>query len=45
MIWPRRSPTGTRKEFMESLATVPLLIMDDFGMRKLPRSSGPTKTG
>ena len=27
---------GTRKEFMASLATVPLLIIDDFGMRKLP---------
>jgi DNA replication protein DnaC len=27
---------GTRKEFMESLASVPLLILDDFGMRKLP---------
>src|SRR5476651_625527 len=27
---------GSRKEFMESLATVPLLIIDDFGMRKLP---------
>jgi DNA replication protein DnaC len=27
---------GTRKEFMESIATVPLLIIDDFGMRKLP---------
>jgi DNA replication protein DnaC len=27
---------GTRKQFMESVATVPLLIMDDFGMRKLP---------
>jgi DNA replication protein DnaC len=26
----------TRKEFMESVATVPLLIVDDFGMRKLP---------
>jgi hypothetical protein len=26
----------TRKEFMESLTTVPLLIIDDFGMRKLP---------
>ena len=26
----------TRKEFMESLATVPLLIIDDFGMRKPP---------
>jgi DNA replication protein DnaC len=27
---------GTRKEFMESLTSVPLLIVDDFGMRKLP---------
>ena len=27
---------GTRKAFMESVATVPLLIIDDFGMRKLP---------
>src|SRR6266702_2061668 len=27
---------GTRKEFMESVGTVPLLIIDDFGMRKLP---------
>src|SRR5215470_9710718 len=27
---------GTRKPYMESLATVPLLIIDDFGMRKLP---------
>jgi DNA replication protein DnaC len=27
---------GARKEFMESLTTVPLLIIDDFGMRKLP---------
>ena len=27
---------GTRKEFMESVATVPLLIIGDFGMRKLP---------
>jgi DNA replication protein DnaC len=27
---------GSRKEFMESLTTVPLLIIDDFGMRKLP---------
>src|SRR6201995_3638688 len=27
---------GTRKEFMESLTTVPLLILDDFGMRKRP---------
>lgn len=27
---------GTRKEYMELVATVPLLIIDDFGMRKLP---------
>ena len=27
---------GSRKEFMELLATVPLLIIDDLGMRKLP---------
>ena len=27
---------GTRKECLESLVTVPLLIIDDFGMRKLP---------
>src|ERR1700691_4290247 len=27
---------GARKEFMELLTTVPLLIIDDFGMRKLP---------
>jgi DNA replication protein DnaC len=27
---------GKRKQYMESLATVPLLIIDDFGMRKLP---------
>ena len=27
---------GTRKDLMEDLATVPLLIVDDLGMRKLP---------
>lgn len=27
---------GTRKEFMDTVSTVPLLIIDDFGMRKLP---------
>ena len=27
---------GSRKEFMESLASVPLLIIDDIGMRKPP---------
>jgi DNA replication protein DnaC len=30
---------GTRKEFMESLTTVPLLIIDDFGMRRLPATA------
>jgi DNA replication protein DnaC len=30
---------GARKEFMESLTTVPLLIIDDFGMRKLPMTA------
>ena len=28
-----------RKEFMELLTTVPLLIIDDFGMRKLPMAA------
>jgi DNA replication protein DnaC len=27
---------GTRRQYMESLTTIPLLIIDDFGMRKLP---------
>jgi len=27
---------GTRKELMETLSTIPLLIIDDLGMRKLP---------
>jgi DNA replication protein DnaC len=27
---------GTRKDYMESVSTVPLLIIDDSGMRKLP---------
>jgi DNA replication protein DnaC len=27
---------GTRKDLLEDLATVPLLIIDDLGMRKLP---------
>lgn len=30
---------GTRKEYMESVATVPLLIIDDVGMRKLPHTA------
>ena len=31
--------SGTRKEYMETVATVPLLIIDDFGMRKLPHTA------
>src|ERR1700704_3369402 len=30
---------GTRREYMESVATVLLLIIDDFGMRKLPHTA------
>ena len=30
---------GTRKEYVESISTVPLLIIDDFGMRKLPQTA------
>jgi len=30
---------GTRREFMEALTAVPLLIIDDFGMRKLPHTA------
>jgi DNA replication protein DnaC len=30
---------GTRGEYMASVATVPLLIIDDFGMRKLPHTA------
>src|SRR5207302_6513045 len=30
---------GTRKEYIELLTTVPLLILDDFGMRKLPHTA------
>ena len=30
---------GTRKQFMHDIATVPLLIIDDFGMRKLPMTA------
>ena len=29
---------GTRKDYMEMVSTVPLLILDDFGMRKLPHT-------
>ena len=30
---------GSRKSYMEAIATVPLLILDDFGMRKLPHTA------
>ncbi len=30
---------GSRKQYMELLATVPLLIIDDLGMRKLPATA------
>jgi DNA replication protein DnaC len=30
---------GTRKEYLTELATVPLLIVDDLGMRKLPHTA------
>ncbi|HEX4169780.1 MAG TPA: ATP-binding protein [Bryobacteraceae bacterium] len=30
---------GTRKDYMESVATVPLLIVDNFGMCKLPHTA------
>jgi DNA replication protein DnaC len=30
---------GTRKDYVQRVATVPLLILDDFGMRKLPHTA------
>jgi DNA replication protein DnaC len=30
---------GTRREYMDQIATAPLLIIDDFGMRKLPHTA------
>jgi len=30
---------GTRKQYMDAVTTVPLLIIDDFGMRKLPMTA------
>ena len=39
MNWPTPSLDGSRKEYMESVSTVPLLIIDDFGMRKLPHTA------
>jgi hypothetical protein len=32
-----------RKEYMEPVATVPLLIIDDFDMRKLPHTPPPSR--
>ncbi|MBK5292492.1 MAG: ATP-binding protein, partial [Acidobacteriia bacterium] len=29
----------TRREYMDQIATAPLLIIDDFGMRKLPHTA------
>jgi DNA replication protein DnaC len=36
---------GDRKEHMEMLATVPLLIIDDLGMRKLPLTAAEELLG
>src|SRR5262249_53576115 len=30
---------GSRKQYIEMVSTVPLLIIDDFGMRKLPSNA------
>jgi DNA replication protein DnaC len=30
---------GTRKDYMRSVGTIPLLVLDDFGMRKLPHTA------
>ena len=30
---------GTRKDYMQAIGTVPLLVLDDFGMRKLPHTA------
>ena len=38
MNWPMQAPTE-RSEYMASIATVPLLIIGDFGMRKLPHTA------
>jgi DNA replication protein DnaC len=35
---------GTRKQFTETLTTVPPLIIDDFLMRKLPLTHPPLRT-
>ncbi len=36
---PNAVAEDTRKDYMESVSTVPLLIIDDFGMRKLPHTA------
>jgi len=36
---------GKRKHFLESLLTVPLLIIDDFGMRRLPLTAAEELLG
>ena len=36
---------GTRKDCMENLAMVPLLIIDDLGMRKLPPTAAEELLG
>jgi hypothetical protein len=36
---------GTCKDYLTQLAAVPLLIIDDVGMRKLPRRSWPVLSG
>ena len=36
---PRPTLDGTRKDYLADLATVPLLIIDDLGMRKLPHTA------
>ena len=36
MNWRNPTIDGSRKEFMEWLVSLPLLILDDLGMRKLP---------
>ena len=39
MISPKPRIDGTRKECMELFVSVPLLIIDDLGMRKLPMTA------
>jgi DNA replication protein DnaC len=39
MTWAEGTIDGTRKECMELFVSVPLLIIDDLGMRKLPMTA------